>query len=94
MNSLLITPARDPIHQLPAVESLSPQRHRPNDVRRMAIIGIGYIGLVKTVGVLGLAFKPNTTDVCEAPAINLIDLFVSSGATVTAHGPIAIEGAR
>jgi UDPglucose 6-dehydrogenase len=48
----------------------------------------------KTVGVLGLAFKPNTDDVREAPAIHLIDLFVRAGATVNAHDPIAIEGAR
>jgi UDPglucose 6-dehydrogenase len=48
----------------------------------------------KTIGVLGLAFKPNTDDVREAPAIHLIDLFVRAGATVNAHDPIAIEGAR
>lgn len=48
----------------------------------------------KTVCVLGLAFKPNTSDVREAPALHLIDLFLRSGATVTAHDPIAIEGAR
>ena len=48
----------------------------------------------KTIGVLGLAFKPNTDDVREAPAIHLINLFVRSGATVNAHDPIAIDGAR
>jgi len=48
----------------------------------------------KAIGVLGLAFKPNTDDVREAPAIHLIDLFVRSGAVVFAHDPIAVEGAR
>ena len=48
----------------------------------------------KTVGVLGLAFKPNTDDIREAPAIHLIERFVRAGATVNAHDPIAIEGAR
>jgi UDPglucose 6-dehydrogenase len=43
---------------------------------------------------LGLAFKPNTDDVREAPAIHLIDLFISKGASVNAHDPIAVEGAR
>ena len=48
----------------------------------------------KTIGVLGLAFKPNTDDIREAPAIHLIERFVRAGATVNAHDPIAIEGAR
>jgi UDPglucose 6-dehydrogenase len=48
----------------------------------------------KTIGVLGLAFKPNTDDVREAPALHLIDMFIRSGATVRAHDPIATEGAR
>jgi UDPglucose 6-dehydrogenase len=41
-----------------------------------------------------LAFKPNTSDVRDAPALHLIDALIRSGATVTAHDPIAIEGAR
>jgi UDPglucose 6-dehydrogenase len=48
----------------------------------------------KNVCVLGLAFKPNTSDVRGAPGIRLIDLFLRSGASVVAHDPIAIEGAR
>ena len=48
----------------------------------------------KTVCVLGLAFKPNTSDVRDAPALHLIDALIRSGATVTAHDPIAIDGAR
>ena len=50
----------------------------------------------RNVCVLGLAFKPNTSDVREAPALHLIDLFLRCGATVTAHDPIPItvEGAR
>jgi UDPglucose 6-dehydrogenase len=48
----------------------------------------------KTIGVLGLAFKPNTDDVREAPALHLIELFVRSGAAVYAHDPIAMDVAR
>jgi UDPglucose 6-dehydrogenase len=48
----------------------------------------------KTVCVLGLAFKPNTSDVREAPAIHLIDLLLRSGARINAHDPIAVDEAR
>jgi UDPglucose 6-dehydrogenase len=48
----------------------------------------------KNVGVLGLAFKPNTSDVREAPALHLIELFLRAGARVSAHDPIAVDEAR
>jgi UDPglucose 6-dehydrogenase len=48
----------------------------------------------KKVCVLGLAFKPNTSDIRESPALNLIDALVEGGAIVSAHDPIAIEVAR
>jgi UDPglucose 6-dehydrogenase len=47
----------------------------------------------KRICVLGLAFKPNTSDVREAPALRLIDLLLQGGASVTAHDPVAIEDA-
>ena len=43
----------------------------------------------KRVGVLGLAFKPNTDDMREAPAIPLINALVERGASVSAFDPVA-----
>jgi UDPglucose 6-dehydrogenase len=48
----------------------------------------------KRICVLGLAFKPNTSDVREAPALRLVEEFVRARATVAVHDPIAIENAR
>ncbi len=48
----------------------------------------------KIIGVLGLAFKPNTDDVREAPALDIIRELIAAGATVRAHDPIAIPNAQ
>jgi UDPglucose 6-dehydrogenase len=43
----------------------------------------------KRVGVLGLAFKPNTDDMREAPSIPLVNALVERGASVCAFDPVA-----
>lgn len=48
----------------------------------------------KTFGFWGLAFKPNTDDLREAPAIEMIRALIHSGATVRAFDPVAMENAQ
>jgi UDPglucose 6-dehydrogenase len=48
----------------------------------------------KQVGVLGIAFKPNTDDIRLAPAIEVIRRLLAEGAEVRATDPEAMERAR
>lgn len=42
----------------------------------------------------GLAFKPNTDDIREAPALYVIDALIAAGATVTAYDPEAMPNVK
>jgi UDPglucose 6-dehydrogenase len=48
----------------------------------------------KTIGVLGLSFKPNTNDIRESSAIVIIQTLLKKGARVKAYDPAAMEEAR
>ena len=48
----------------------------------------------KTVALWGLAFKPNTDDIREAPALEMIDAFMARGAKVQAYDPEAMANVK
>jgi len=48
----------------------------------------------KTIGLLGLAFKPNTDDMRDAPSIDIAESLNKQGAKVRGYDPVAMEVAR
>ncbi|MEO0009339.1 MAG: UDP-glucose/GDP-mannose dehydrogenase family protein [candidate division WOR-3 bacterium] len=48
----------------------------------------------KTIGILGLSFKPNTDDMRFAPSVDIINALLSEGAVIRAYDPQAMENAR
>lgn len=48
----------------------------------------------KKIAILGLAYKPNTDDMREAPSIKIISKLVDEGASVVAYDPEAMEVAK
>ncbi len=48
----------------------------------------------KTIGILGLSFKPNTDDMRDAPSIEIIHMLQHEGAQIKAYDPQAMETAK
>ncbi|MBI5495843.1 MAG: UDP-glucose/GDP-mannose dehydrogenase family protein [Deltaproteobacteria bacterium] len=77
---------------LEAVESVN-QKQRGRFLERI-LNHFGGKTAGKTVAVWGLSFKPRTDDLREAPALTLIDGFLSAGLKVRAYDPVGMDGAR
>ena len=48
----------------------------------------------KKIAIWGLAFKPNTDDIREAPALVIIDALLAAGAVITAYDPEAMNNVK
>jgi UDPglucose 6-dehydrogenase len=77
-----------PLRVLSAVEETNDaQKHRL--FQKLVALSGGVKG--KRIALWGLAFKPNTDDMREAPSLVLIDELLAAGAEVVAHDPVAMH---
>lgn len=69
-----------------------------NRERREQVIEklLGELKIIKgaTIGILGVAFKPDTDDLRDAPALDIARRLLCRGAKVVAHDPVALRRAR
>jgi UDPglucose 6-dehydrogenase len=74
------------------VERVNKARKKGMAARIIAACGGGVKG--KKIGLLGLAFKPNTDDMRDAPSIDIVEALLAAGAKVHAFDPEAMEQAK
>ncbi|MEV6347875.1 UDP-glucose/GDP-mannose dehydrogenase family protein [Actinoplanes sp. NPDC051851] len=90
----LIATAAEYNHEMPIVKAARDvnQRQRAIAVERLQ----DELRILKgrKIGLLGLAFKPNTDDLRDAPALDIANLLLARGARVKLHDPIAAERFR
>lgn len=84
--------ARQPLSLIEQVQTVNSERKIAMAGRIERAIGGSLAG--KTVAVLGVAFKPDTDDVREAPSLILIPMLQERGATVRAYDPHGRENAE
>lgn len=80
-----------PVRLVEAVVQVNDTRKGAMASRVMTACGGSVRG--KTIGVLGVAFKPNTDDMREAPSLAIVPALQDAGATVRAYDPAAMHEA-
>lgn len=91
----LIKTAQDHAVGLSIVESVaSANDKRKRSMARRVIAACGGSVRGKTIGILGLTFKPNTDDMRDAPSIDIIRALQDNGALIKAYDPEGVEQAR
>ena len=81
-----------PLRIVEAVLAVNDNRKRAMSRKVAAAVGGNLRG--KTIGVLGLTFKPETDDMREAPSIPLVTGLLDHGAHVRAYDPVGMEQAK
>jgi UDPglucose 6-dehydrogenase len=84
--------AASPVRLIETTVAINDQRKRAMARKVVAACGGSVRG--KTIGILGLTFKPNTDDMRDSPSIDIIQALKDAGASIRAYDPIGMEQAR
>jgi UDPglucose 6-dehydrogenase len=90
----LIATAREYGLTMPTVEAAREVNRRQRERIVEKLLGELKILKGRTIGLLGLAFKPHTDDLRDAPSLEIARRLIERGARVRAHDPVALERAR
>jgi UDPglucose 6-dehydrogenase len=89
--SALVATAKEYNLTMPIVEAAREINRRQRDRVVDKLLAELKILKGRTIGLLGLAFKPNTDDLREAPAIDIARKLIDRGCKVKVHDPVAME---
>ena len=78
-----------PMRIVEATAAVNDSRKRAMGRKIIAAMGGEVRG--KSVGILGLTFKPNTDDMRDAPALAIVQALIDAGASVKAYDPEGME---
>jgi UDPglucose 6-dehydrogenase len=92
--SALITTAADYRLDMPIVKAAREVNYHQREWIVEKLLNELKILKGRTITLLGLAFKPNTDDLRDAPALDIAARLIQRGAKVKAHDPIALGNAR
>jgi len=81
-----------PLRLIEATVAVNEQRKRA--MGRKVIAAMGGVVRGRTIGVLGLTFKPNTDDMRDAPSLALVQALHDAGARIRAYDPEGMAAAR
>ena len=90
----LIATAQEYDVQIPIIKAAREVNYRQRERVVQKLLNTLKILKGKTIGILGLAFKPHTDDLRDSPAIDIAMKLIKRGVRVKAHDPVALERAR
>ena len=81
-------------YRMPLVEAACEVNRRQRRLMVEKLLAALKVVRGRTIGVLGLSFKPNTDDLRDSPALEIMEMLLELGALVKAYDPVSMENCR